>query len=343
MSTADRAAGLMDRARSLAQSRRWAELARLADECTPDEIMGAAELEYLLADALRRTGRTDEALTLAGRAETGAGRLADRRLVLRAINLLGMLAYESGRVAEAEARFDRLLERASEWGDDEFVARASNNLGVLANVRGERELALTFYQRALAAYYRLGHSRGLAQTHYNIGISYRDLGFLEDAERHYTGAIRYAGMADSDDVIALAETERALLRVAEGDGPLAESLALRALRRLQRMGDPVGGANAVRVLALAAEARSDSDTAMSRLDQALTITLQHPDLLLSAEIQRDRARLLAAAGDAVAATAALREALDAFTALGASAEAAATRDLLAGHSPADAPPSSSSE
>ncbi|MEX2584260.1 MAG: tetratricopeptide repeat protein [Gemmatimonadota bacterium] len=318
----------LEHARSLARARKWTELARLAAAEPPDGAERSGEHTYLFADALRRIGELDRARPLAVEADRLAVRSADARLSLRTLNLLGMIAFESGAMQEAETRFSELLERASDAGDDEFAARASNNLGILANVRGETELALTAYQRALASYHRIGYTRGLAQTYYNLGISYRDLGFDAEADSHYDRAIQFAEESDSEDVLAFAETERANLRARDGDGQLAESIGTRALARLERMGDRSGAANAIRVLAAAARARGAPDLALERLESALATLESHPDPIVRAEIQRDRGSLLSELGDSAAASAALHEAVTAYEQIGASADADATRLML---------------
>jgi len=318
----------LEHARRLASARRWSDLAQLVDSIDSEEITRSAELAYLLADGLRRTGHVERARPLAVDADRSAFLSGDVRLGLRTLNLLGMIAFEAGQVEEADRHFGALLERATEAGDDEFAARASNNLGILANIRGETELALTSYQRALAAYERIGYTRGLAQTYYNLGISYRDLGFAEEADSHFDRAILHADESHSEDVLALAETERASLRARAGDGHLAESIASRALARLERMADPAGAANAKRVLATAAQARGANALALERLDEALATLGSHPDPLLRAEIQRDRGSLLRHLGDMDGACAAYRTALDAYLRIGATAEADALRLLL---------------
>jgi tetratricopeptide (TPR) repeat protein len=320
-------AGLRD-ARKLAGERRWAELTTLLDRWTAPEILESAELAYLLADALRRVGRGAEAVELNRHAVDGAMRMGDCRLHLRALNLAGMLAFDAGNLDEAQTLFLDLLALATGAEDDEFAARASNNLGVIANVRGERELALTSYERALASYQRLGHARGLAQTHYNLGISYRDIGFAREADRHYSSAIRFAKESDSLDVVALAETERGYLRARAGDGALAESLGARALLRHQQMEDPAGAANALRLLAEAASVRGDRPLALQRLEDGRALLDRAPDPLLRAEIERDMGALLLASGDQAAARALLLQALHSFADLGARAEEDLTRELL---------------
>jgi tetratricopeptide (TPR) repeat protein len=314
-------------ARQLAAERRWPELARRLPEFPEAEWAGSAELAYLLSDACRRVARFEDAVRLGAAAERAATRTADARLALRVLNLLGMIAFDMGDHASAETRFQTMLDRATGWRDDEFAARAANNLGVLANIRGERELALTSYQRALAAYHRLGYLRGLAQTHYNLGISYRDLGFLEDADAHYTTALRYAEEDGSGDVTALAETERGYLRARAGDGELAESIGWKVLERMRAAEDPAGIANAFQLLAEAALQRRDLVLARDRLDQALDLVRTFPDRLLLGEVQRDRGRVFLALNLTDQAREALDAALTEFEGIGAHAEAEATRAL----------------
>lgn len=318
--------------RSLAERREWRALADRLSALPEDVLLGASELAFLYADACWRVGEAERAVDVASRLEPRARRLGDRVLVLNVQNVIGMALFELGRTQEAEDRFATLLEYAVAWKNEEFAARAANNLGVLANVRGKKEEALSCYQRALAAYQRLGYTRGLAQTHHNLGISYHHLGFLQDAEAHCRTAIDLATDAESEDVIALAEVEIASLRAEAGDGRLAETLAQRALQRYEEMGDPLGRADALRVLAGAARARRELDLATERLESALAIAEEHSELHLLGEIHRDRAELLREARDVAGARSAYVAAADYFTRLGAQTEAREmerrARDLL---------------
>jgi len=276
----------------------------------------------------RRVGQTAHALELARQIEPEVRRHGDRRLIADVVNLTGVALWESGRSAEAEVRFGELLESAVEWDNEEATANACNNLGVLANVRGRRDLALTYYQRALAAYQRLGNVGGLSQTHHNLGISYRDLRFDREADAHFGRAVELAEESRQEDVIALAEVERANLRVRWGDGRLAGEMARRALERFRRVSDPTGAAQAIRVLGLAARAEERDDEAAARFDEALEIARTHDDALLRAEVQRDRGALLRDRGDPAAAREALADSMENFAQIGAAAEAEAIRGLL---------------
>ena len=304
-------------ARSLASQRQWRVLAERTRQLAPDDLLAEPELGYHCANAWMHTGAADAALGLAERLETAILASGNRRLTLQLVNLLGVLLFEAGRTGEAELRWGELLERATDWKDDGFSARASNNLGVLANLRSDRDEALNYYQRALAAYQRLGYIRGLAQTHYNLGLSYRELGFPEEANAHYDHAIRYALQTESDDVIALAESDRGLLCVQSGDPRKGEAFARRARRRFERIGDPVRAAESIRVLAAAGRALGRLDEARRLLDDALRTARAHTNVLLLAEVQRDRGFVLRELGQPDASREALLEAADHFTRLGA--------------------------
>lgn len=327
MSDSASAPALLERIRSLAQGRQWQTLVELASEVPESELLGEPEAAFHYADALHRVGRPNDSLDLALRLEAAVRPRASRSLTLNLVNVVGICLYEMGRNPEAEERFGELLELASEWDDEDFAARAYHNIAMISFIRGRRDLALTYFNRALATYRRLGRTRGLAQSHHNLAICYRDLGLVHDADAHCQKAIQLAQSAGSEDVIALAESERAYLRARSGDGVLAEALATRALGRFDRIGDPLGRAEATRVLAAAARTRGDEELAAERLEEALAVARAHADPMLRAEIQRDRGLLLRDREGPAAAREALADAADHFAMVGAAAEAEAMRAI----------------
>jgi tetratricopeptide (TPR) repeat protein len=323
-------APLLEEARALAAARDWSALARRLEGAGEAELFAEPEAAFLYADALWRTGAPLSAVPIAERVLAAAGQRADRRLILRVLNVLGISLFHGGEMQRAEEVFGELLERASMWDEEIFVARASNNLGMIENIRGRREVALSSYQRAMAAYRRVGDQRGLAQTYHNLGITFRDLGWDGEADAHYRRAMELGEASNTADVVALAETERALLRARTGDGKLAGEMARRAVERFERIADPTGAAHAVRVLAAAERAQGMAAEALRHLDQALEVARTHSDSLLNAEVQRDRGEMLRASGNAEAARAAFGDAAEHFARIGAHAEAEAARALEAG-------------
>ncbi|HEU4556645.1 MAG TPA: tetratricopeptide repeat protein [Longimicrobium sp.] len=326
----------LEEARALRAAGEWPALVQRAASLGDDELLREPELALHAAVASRRVGQAGRALELARLLEPVARLRGDRWLISNVVNLTGVALWESGHAAEAEVRFGELLDAATEWGNEDDVAVACNNLGVLCNVRGRRDLALTWYQRALAAYQRLGNVAGLSQTHHNLGISYRDLGFDREADTHFRRSIELAEEAGREDVVALAESERAGLRVRWGDGELAGEMARRALERFRRSADPTGAAGALRIVALAARAQGRDAEAEATFDEALEIARAHADALLRGEVQRDRGALLRDTGRVDEAREAFTDAVQHFSQIGAAAEAEALRAIIAALAP-DAP------
>jgi tetratricopeptide (TPR) repeat protein len=323
--------------RSLARLRDWPAVAERLRDVPMEGLLAEPELGFHYADACHRIGEAARAREVAESIESRVLRLGDRGLFLALLNVVGIAHFGSGDMESADARFASLLEYAAAWRNEEFAARAANNLGIIANIRGRSEEALAHFQRALASYTRVGSARGLAQTHHNLGIAYRDLGQLPDAEAHLREALDFATAAESEDVVALAESEMANLKLRGGDPALAGSLATRALQRFERLGDPLGSAEARRVLAIADEASGRLEEALEQLDRALVVASTHREPLLRAEVQRDRGRILAARGERDSALEAYLDAAQQFDSIGTPADAAAARAAGAALGAAPAP------
>lgn len=315
--------------RSLVRLRDWPAVAERLRSIPLEGLLAEPELGFHYADACHRIGQAARAREIAEQLEATVLRLGDRGLFLALVNVIGIAHFGAGEIDSAHARFGSLLEYAVAWHNEEFAARAANNLGIIANLRGRTEAALTYFERALASYTRVGNPRGLAQTHHNLGIAYRDLGHLPEAEGHLRQALGLATTAESEDVVALAEAEMANLKLRAGDPPLTRSLARRALERFERLGDPLGTAEARRVLALADEAAGRLEEALDQLEQALAVGRAYEEPLLRAEVQRDRGRILAARGERTPALEAFSDAASQFDAIGARGDAAAVRTRAA--------------
>lgn len=319
---------LADEIRALAGRRQWRTLVDRVAAAGQAEWRGDAEAEFHYADALWHVGQTAGALDRAREAAPLVRRTRDHRLILNHLNVVGICLFRLGRNREAADQWAEQLDRADRWGDVEFAARASNNLGMLANLRGDPAGALTLYQRAVAGYRRIGFLHGLAQTHHNLALSHRDLGRRRDADMHLRRAMRLGRRAGLPEVVAGAESERAALMLDAGDPSLAEALARRARDRFAAADEPLGAAEALRVMAAAARADGRREEARAWLEEALDAAPADADAHLRGQVQRDRGRLLAELGRD-GARAALEEARSLFETLGAAVELEETRALLA--------------
>src|SRR5688572_9988303 len=223
---------MTSRARALYDQRHYAELAELLAPMREDLIVSHPYLAFYLADAWRRAARQPEALELTHAMAASSRRSGIPRLELDRLNLEGMLHFETGDIPGAEAAWRELLSRATEETNPDFVAGANNNLGIIYTLSLRMPEAVMSYQRALSAYETLGALRGMAQTHQNLAITFRELEHYDDADHHFAEATRLARTSDSEDEVARAEQERALLIYLRArDAGLARVTVTRAIGR----------------------------------------------------------------------------------------------------------------
>ncbi len=327
---ADAAAAHLREARRLNEARAYPALVRLLDGLPGDAFEQTPELAFLQADVHRRLGRAAEALEQVRRLEAVCRMRGNDRLARMRANLEGMLLFDRGDVAEAERVWVRLLDASTEARDDEFVARATNNLGVIFSLQRRGAEALAALARAIDAYRRLDHLRGLAQSHQNLAITYREMGFPGEADRHFSRALEYAERDGSADEAARVEQEMALSQLLWGDADLARATATRALDRYEKLGDPVGQGECRRVYGLIHLRAADGERAEQELRAALELAMQGGAALLEAELLEalaGAARLRAQRREARR----LRgQATRTFRALGAGAWARAARERIDG-------------
>jgi tetratricopeptide (TPR) repeat protein len=278
-------AALTSRARTLYDQRQYAELAELLSPVSGELVESSPYAAFYLADAYRRLGRQPQALELAQSSAAAARRSGIPRLELDRLNLEGMLRFETGDIGGAEASWRELLVRAATESNDDFVARANNNLGIICTVQARSAEAVMCYQRALGAYQTLGSTRGLAQSHQNLAITYRVLERFDDADEHFTRAVHFAQQSSSEDEVARAEQERALLiYIARRDASLARATVQRAIGRFNALNDPTGVSDSVRVLAMIELGEGNVTEALTYGEGALTQARKAGHLLLEAEL-----------------------------------------------------------
>jgi len=276
---------LHSRARGLYEQRHYGELAELLAPMRAELVETAPYLAFYLADAWRRLGRQPDALALVADFTSASKRSGIPRLELDRLNLAGMLHFETGDIERAEQSWRELLDCASQDDSDEFVARANNNLGIIYTLELRVPEAVMSYQRALAAYQQLGSTRGLAQSHQNLAITYREMEDFDEADTHFSEAIRFARLSESEDEVARAEQERGLMIYLRArDALLARVTTRRALSRFSALGDATGVSDATRVLAMIELGEGDVDLATRHGEEALQHARKVGHLLLEAEL-----------------------------------------------------------
>lgn len=210
------------------------------------------EAELLAATAATRLGELGRGVTLAEAALERFRHRADTDGRMRTMNLLGAIAFEHGRMEEAERCFGDALELARVVEDARMFAHASNNLASVAHLRNRPDLALSLYRNALLGYQRIGDRRGTAQTYHNLGLTFRQRQDWRDAEDAAHQAVRHAEEVAEPSLLALAVMGRAEIHLDRGDLGLARPELARAERLCAEGHDQVGLGEAGRLRAVLA-------------------------------------------------------------------------------------------
>jgi tetratricopeptide (TPR) repeat protein len=275
-----------------------------------------ADARLLAATAATRLGQFADGAALAEQALGRFGARGDLDGKMRALNLLGVLAFERGHLAEAEEYLAEALRLATHLDDSLIAARACNNLASVLHLRGRPDEAVGLYRGALLSYQRVGDRRGTAETYHNLGLTYRQMAEYQEADRAIGQAVRHAEFVGEPALLALTVTGRAELRVEAGDASVAQPELDRAAALAGRAGDVVGLAEVGRVRALAALRGGALELAAQEAETARATAEEHGVALLQAECAALAALAWRALGDARA-EARRAEAAAGFTALGA--------------------------
>lgn len=245
----------------------------------------------------------------------------DNAVEVRALNVLGVIAFEGGRIDDAAQYFTRALAEAERLGDHATVGRCSNNLGAIASLRGDYGRAVGSYTMALAAFQQALHRTGIAETLHNLAITYREQGDLQRALETADRAVQAAEEAGDLQLGAQTRAGRAEIRVEAGEPAVARREVELALETHRQLGSAVGVAEDLRVLAGAMAALDQVDEAERMLHEVLTQADAQGRPLLAAQAERDLAWVLERRGMVEEAAERARTARVRFLELGAEAEA----------------------
>jgi tetratricopeptide (TPR) repeat protein len=276
-----------------------------------------ADARLLAATAATRLGELDLAESLAGDAVHRFVERGDFDGRMRALNLLGVIGFERGQLAEAELRLTEALSLAYRLEDSLIAARVCNNLASVAHLRGRPEEAVGLYRGALLGYQRLGDRRGTAETYHNLGLTYRQMADYDEAEKAVMQAVRHAESVGEPTLMALTSGGRAELRIDQGDAALALPELDRASRMAELAGDVIGVAELRRIRAVAAWREGRYEQAVEEAEAGRRTAEEHGVALLEAECAALTALAYRAQGRTDIAEARRAEAVDAFRNLGA--------------------------
>jgi len=317
-------------AQRLTEAGRYQELLDFLEPAGGDVLNQSPTLALLYGSANARLGRDEHATTWVDVALDRAKEQGDRAVEARALNLHGAIALEAGRPEEAESFLMRGLDAARRQDDHATVGRCSNNLGIIADLNGEYSQALSWYRLALAAYQQAGLDRGVAETRHNLAMTLLAQGKYKEALGESDHAVKETDRLGDLSLQALALAGRAEIRVEAGDAAFGRREVEWALSKRREVGDVVGEAYDLRVLAMALAASGELQEAEVLLRGVIEKGEELSRPYLAATAGRELASLLAESGRLDEARQVAQEAQEHFELLGAQAEAAKLEELVEG-------------
>ncbi len=320
---------MLNAVQELAETGRHAALVERVGALPVHELEQSPTLALLFGIAQARLGRHKSGRQWVATALDTARTRGDGEIEARALNVSGAIAFEEGWIDEAASCFTRALAAAERQGDHTTVGRCSNNIGIIANLRGQYGRAVGSFTMALAAFQQAGHRVGVAETLHNLAISYRDQRDLSKALATEERALQEATDAGDLALMARIQGGRAEIRLLMGDGEVARLEIQRALAMHREVGDVVGEADGLRVLAgaLALIKQPAQAEATLRDVVARAANLHRPRL--AAQAERDLCRLLHRQARNDEAEELALSARDRFEKLGAVIEVRRLEELLA--------------
>lgn len=298
MDTTQLRAPLLERVWELQRRHDVSSLIDLLAPLSSADLTAEPELGLQLGFSWFHTGQWARALGIVRILDECVRKGGNSKLSRRVLNLHAMVLLEQGNLLAAEELWIELHDRSSQVGDLATLAWADSNLAIVADIQCRWEDALSSSQRAAAAHQRLGDRNALGGTHHNIGMTYRQLGFLNDAARNFERAADYFRAYGNENEIARTEMERGLTLYMQGDRRLARASVNRALERFARLGHVVGQSDSWRVLAIFALHERQREEARRLLDRGLFHIRTAVDRLTEAEILEEMAVLEKLEGNA---------------------------------------------
>ena len=261
-------------------------------------LLDAAHDSHRTVSVLRWIARThqddaeyDRALESIAAAEQLACQVADRVGLGHCQIVRANISWQRGDLDGAIALYTAALDVAHEISDAHLAAVASQNLGVVASARGAFEQAFHHYRASIAAYRSLGHPRDTAIAQNNLGRLYLDQGDFDAAESELNDALTLAQSVGDAGTATMVEINLADAWLHRGNYDKARALCERALSRSTPEGDTHADGEVQKILGAIAIASNDADAAERHFTRAEAIAEKREDLLLRAQIARERAEL----------------------------------------------------
>ncbi|HEY9517408.1 MAG TPA: HD domain-containing phosphohydrolase [Gemmatimonadaceae bacterium] len=210
-------------------------------------------------------------------------------LAAEALNILAIIEFEGGAIADAREIYQRAL--ALGGSNLELRARIEQNLGILANIQGDLPAALKHYERSLQASRSVGDERGCAIAYHNLGMISADQQLWDDADRYFRSSIEIAERNGDVRIRGLCLLNHCEVHLARQHYDLARQSAEEALRIFNRLDARLDKVDAYKVLGIVYRETGRPALSESRLRAAIELAVSTGSILSQAESSRELARL----------------------------------------------------
>ncbi len=296
-------------------------------DATGDQLRKVSVLRWI-ARTHQVDAEYDRALEVIEAAERLATDMADRAGLGHCLIVRANVSWQRGDLDVAIGLYTSALDVAHEVGDAHLAAVASQNLGVVASARGAFDQAFHHFRASITAYRSLGHPRDTAIAQNNLGRLYLDHGDWDSAEKELVEALALAQSVGDTNTATMIEINLADVWVQRAEYGKASELCQRALSRSTPDGDTHADGEVQKILGAIALGCNDVAAAEQHFARAEEIAEKREDLLLRAQIARERAEMYRGQGRTRELLQSLNHAHRLFTQLRASQAMAAVTALM---------------
>ncbi len=208
-----------------------------------------------------------------------------------ALNVQAVVSWQRGELDDAERLYLMARSRAIQAGDAKLAAMTAQNLGVLANIRGDFALAEQQYLASLAAYRSLGLTSDICIALNNLGLLHIACQRWDKAEQVLLEGVQICELSGDPMTRTQLDINLAELWVRRGEYARAQGAVGKALEAASQTGDGSAVGKATKLLGVIARETGDFEQADRHFQSADEVATARGELLLQAEVARERADL----------------------------------------------------
>jgi diguanylate cyclase (GGDEF)-like protein/putative nucleotidyltransferase with HDIG domain len=262
----------------------------------PSDARLAPSILRWIARTFQRAAAYDDALDCLEASLACADAFGDQVAIGHGINLLAIIRWHQGELDEAKRLYLSARETARRAGEGKLAAMTAQNLGVIASVRGELDQALLYYESSLSDYRSLGLDRDVCVALNNLGLLHSRREEWDDAETAYREALAIADRLGDLEIATHIEVNLVNIVVARRSWGEARTACERALGLAVERRVESAVAEARHLGGVIAREHGEMETAEQDFAASLEIAVRRQNLLLQAEVERERAVLFRVVG-----------------------------------------------